>query len=195
MNLASPDFRFGMLAVGAILLLAAIVSVWIPGNTIRTQGRRLGRFAVGLAGGALMIWALLPYLAPPPRPPPLAAVAPPLPPEPVDLIASATTALQACTVPSAPAVPNGATASTTEMSTAQHAFQAFDASTNNYAKCVDSTVASVSKQYGSNSTPEELHALDTLGMRAHNTAIDQEQAAVDDFNKQVRVYKAKHGKR
>ena len=119
---------------------------------------------------------------------------PPLPPEPVDLIASVTTALQACTVPSAPAVPNGATASTSEMSTAQHAFQAFDAATNSYAKCVDSTVASVTKQYGSNSTPEELHALDTLGMRAHNTAIDQEQAAVDDFNKQVRVYKAKHGK-
>lgn len=183
-----------MLAVGAILLLAAIVNVWIPRNTVRTQGRRLGRFAVGLAGGVLMIWALLPYLAPPPRPPPVAATAPPLPPEPVDLIASATTALQACTVPGAPAVPNGASASTSEMSTAQHAFQAFDAATNSYAKCVDSTVASVSKQYRSNSTPQELQALDTLGRRAHNTAIDQEQAAVDDFNKQVRVYKAKHGK-
>ena len=194
MNPASPDFRVAMLAVGAILLLAAIVNVWIPRNTVRTQGRRLGRFAVGLAGGVLMIWALLPYLAPPPRPPPVAATAPPLSPEPVDLIASATTALQGCTVPGAPAVPNGASASTSEMSTAQHAFQAFDAATNSYAKCVDSTVASVSKQYGSNSTPEELQALDTLGRRAHNTAIDQEQAAVDEFNKQVRVYKAKHGK-
>lgn len=194
MNFASPQFRFGVLAVGVILLLAAIVSVWIPGNSVRTQGRRLARFAVGLAGGVLMIWALLPYLAPPPRPPPVAATAPPLPPEPVDLIASVTTALQACTVPSAPAVPNGATASTSEMSTAQRAFQAFDAATNSYAKCVDATVASVSKQYGGSSTPEELQALDTLGMRAHNTAIDQEQAAVDDFNKQVRVYKAKHGK-
>lgn len=180
-----------MLAVGAIVLLAAIVNVWIPRNGVRTQGRRLGRFAVGLAGGVLMIWALLPYLAPPPRPPPVAATAPPLP---VDLIASATTALQACTVPDAPAVPNGASASTSEMSTAQHAFQAFDAATNSYAKCVDSIVARVSKQYRSNSTPQELQALDTLGRRAHNTAIDQEQAAVDDFNKQVRVYKAKHGK-
>ena len=80
------------------------------------------------------------------------------------------------------------------MSGCWSAFQAFDAATNSYAKCVDSTVASVTKQYGGNSTPEELHGLDTLGMRAHNTAIDQEQAAVDDFNKQVRVYKAKHGK-
>jgi hypothetical protein len=34
--------------------------------------------------------------------------------------------------------------------------------------------------------------LQLFGVHAHNTAIDQEQGYVDQFNVQLRAYKAKH---
>jgi hypothetical protein len=110
----------------------------------------------------------------------------------IDLIGTASIALQACTLPSPPAAPDGATASLNQMLAARNEFQAYDAATNAYLSCVDATVERVAKQSASVAAKADLDSLHMFGVRAHNTAIDQEQAYVDQFNVQVRSYKAKH---
>ena len=71
---------------------------------------------------------------------------------------------------------------------------AYDAATNAYVKCVDAAVEHIAQQSSGTAAPSDLQALKVFGVRAHNTAIDQEQAVVDQFNGQVRTYKAKHPK-
>jgi len=108
-----------------------------------------------------------------------------------DLVAAAGTALEACPLPSAPAVPDSSRASLDEMKAAQAAFAAYDAATTSYTQCVDSAVAQTAKRYAGVASAADLKALDAFGARAHNAAIDQEQAVVDQFNAQVRTYREK----
>jgi hypothetical protein len=149
---------------------------------------------IGLAVIAAVAWFALRTRAPAPSaslsPPPPAQ---PLPPS-VDLIGSAIIAMQACALPGPPAVPDGATASLSQMKIARNEFQAYDASTNTYATCVDSTIDRIAHTTGSQSPQADLDALHSFGMRAHNTAIDQETAYVGQFNDQLRTFKAKHPK-
>jgi hypothetical protein len=130
---------------------------------------------------------------PPPAPATSAAAPQPLPPS-VDLIGSATIAMQSCALPGAPAVPNGTTASLSQMKIARNEFQAYDAATNSYVNCVDAAIDHIAHTTGSQSPQPEVEALRSFGMRAHNTAIDQETAYVGQFNEQLRAYKAKHPK-
>jgi hypothetical protein len=116
---------------------------------------------------------------------------PPLQPS-LDLVGRATTALQACTLPSPPPTPDGATASLNQMLAARNEFQAYDAATNAYVNCVDSAVQHIAQDSAKVATQPDLDALRRFGERAHNTAIDQEQGNVDQFNAQLRTYKAKH---
>jgi hypothetical protein len=109
----------------------------------------------------------------------------------VDLVDAASAALQECPRGAAPVVPDGATASRQEIVAARAAFQAYDAATNSYVHCVDATVEHISAQYP-NAPPTDLQALKAFGVRTHDTAIDQEQALADQFNAQIRTYKAKH---
>jgi hypothetical protein len=109
-------------------------------------------------------------------------------------LGTASSALQACPVSTAPAVPDGATASAEQMAAAHSAFQAYDAATNSYAKCVDSAIARITKQFAGVASGSDLQSLNTLGVRAHNTAIEQEQALADKFNEQIRLYKVRHPK-
>jgi hypothetical protein len=78
------------------------------------------------------------------------------------------------------------------MSSARQAFEAYDAATNAYTKCVDATVARVAAQQGRGAPPEELERLQAFGTTAHNTAINQEQGVAEQLNTQIRAYKAKH---
>jgi len=107
---------------------------------------------------------------------------------------TATSALQACVRTTAPSVPDGATASLKQMEAASIAFRAYDAATNSFIKCVDSTVDHVAKQFAGVAAESDLQSLKTFGVSIHNTAVDQEQAVVDKFNSQIRTYKAKHAK-
>jgi hypothetical protein len=50
------DFRIGVLLVGAIFLLAAVLSGRISGNAIRTAVGKFARAAVGIAGAVLIVW-------------------------------------------------------------------------------------------------------------------------------------------
>jgi len=187
------EFRIGAPVLGALLLLAALAGGRIFGDAWRTRGGTYARAAAAAAGAVLIIAVLVPYLGSwlQPKPRTVAAVATTPRPS-VDLVGTASSAMAACPLATAPAVPNGATASLKEMTAARTAFQAYDGATNSYVQCVDSTIARVAGQFGAEVSPADLRSLKTFGARAHDTAIDQEQAIADQFNSQIRTYRAKH---
>jgi hypothetical protein len=139
-------------------------------------------------------WALLSSRAAPGHPA-AAAKAPtsqPAIPPSIDLVAKATIALQSCNLPSPPASPDGASASLNQMLAARNEFQAYDGATNAYLACVDGAVQRVAQESAKVASQSDLDSLHRFGLRAHNTAIDQEQGYVDQFNAQLRTYKTKH---
>jgi hypothetical protein len=178
--------------VGAVLIVAAVASGWLPGSAAGTTAGRVSRALAGIAGAALIAWGLVSHVGPGGliRGTPNAAVH--RGPSAAELVRNASVALQACPVATAPVVPDGATASLQEMEAGVAAFRAYDAATNSYTKCVDAAVARVQKEFAGVAQAPDLQALALFGTRAHNAAIDQEEAAVDRFNGQLRVYKAKH---
>jgi hypothetical protein len=182
---------FGALALGAILLLAAVLAPRLRGAARERHAATWG-VAAGVAGAALLGWGLISWLSPqsstppPPKPASTATGAP------VDLVDAASTALQGCPRATAPSVPNGTTASREEMAAATAAFKSFDAATISYVQCVDTAIERIASQYAAVASQDELHALREFGTVAHNTAIDQEKALADQFNSQIRTYKAQH---
>jgi hypothetical protein len=110
----------------------------------------------------------------------------------VDLVGMATKAMQSCVLPSPPVSPDASTATLNQMLAARNEFQAYDAATNAYIGCVDAAVDRIAHQTAGQASKSDLESLKLFGARAHNTAIDQEQAYVDQFNVQVRAYKAQH---
>jgi hypothetical protein len=187
-------FGIWMLVVGAVLVLAAVFGGGLFGGATSTAVGKSARAAVALAGVALMAAAAVFTVRSPAPRPVLAAVAPaPSATAPtVDLIGAANDELAGCPLSTAPAIPQGATASLAQMQAARAAFEGYDAATNAYIKCVDSAVDRVAKRYKGAVTAADLQSLDTFGRSAHNTAVDQEQAVADQFNGEVRTFKAKH---
>lgn len=185
-----PDFTVAALVLGALLLLAAVLSGILRSHAIRTTFARFARTASAVGGVALMAWALASYFSAATR------GAPPAPRASLsaqELVRTASTALEACSAPDVPAVPNGSTASLEEMEATSAAFKAYDALTRAYTQCVDSAVDRVAKQSAALASEQDLQALNTFGARAHNVALDMEQANVDRFNEQLRIYKTRHG--
>jgi hypothetical protein len=182
--------EIGLMLVGAALIVAAIASGWLPGGAAGATAGRVGRALAGIAGAALIAWGLVSHVGPGGliRGAPRAAVHPSA----TELVRNASIALQACPLATPPTVPDGATASLSQMEAADAAFRAYDAATNSYTKCVDAAVGRVAKQFARVAEAPDLEALTLFGTRAHNAAVDREQAAVDQFNGQLRVYKTKH---
>ncbi len=189
--------EIALMLLGAVLIVAAIASGWLPGSAAGTTVGRVMRALAGIAGAALIAWTLVTRVgpgglfgsAPAPAPAPTQRG-----PSAAELVKTASTALLACRAATAPAVPDGATASLQEMEAADTAFRAYDAATNSYTKCVDAAVGRVAQQFTGVAEAPDLAALKVFGTRAHNVAIDEEQTAVDQFNGQLRIYKAKHPK-
>lgn len=184
--------EIALMLVGAALIVVAIASGWLGGNTAGTTAGRVCRAFAGIAGAALIAWGLVSHVGPGG----LIHGAPKAElhhgPSAIDLVRNASLELQACPLATAPTVPDGATASLAQMESADAAFRVYDAATNSYTKCVDAAVGRVAKQFAGVAQAPDLQALTLFGTRAHNAAIDREQAAVDQFNGQLRVYKAKH---
>jgi hypothetical protein len=179
--------------VGAVLVVAAIASGWLPGSAAGSTGGRVMRALAGIAGAALIALTLVTRVSPgglfrsAPAPAPTRRG-----PSAAELVKTASTALLACRAATAPPVPDGATASLKEMEAADTAFRAYDAATNAYTRCVDAAVGRVAQQFAGVAEAPDLATLNVFGTRAHNVAIDEEQTAVDQFNGQLRIYKAKH---
>jgi len=186
------ELRIGALAIGAVLLLGALFAPLLPGGRLRNLGRTWMRAALAAAGAAVLGWGWISFIGS--RPPaPATSAAPSTPaPAPVDLVDIASRALQSCPRATPPAVPDGGKASGEAMVAARSIFQAYDSATNAYVQCVDTTVDGIARQYAGAATQDDLHALREFGLSAHNTAIDQERAIADQFNAQIRTYKAKH---
>jgi len=145
--LIALTFRIPMLLVGAILLLAALLSGRFFGNVVRTAVGKFSRAAVALPEPCrLSGFGVLPGFAHA-----LRLLNPLSHPHPwsqqrrLIFWEPRSSALQACPVSTAPAVPDGATASAEQMAAAHSAFQSYDAAINSYAKCVDSAVARITK--------------------------------------------------
>jgi hypothetical protein len=195
--------QIALLLLGALLLIATLppVIARIVGGRASPLLARALRVGLGIAGATLIVSVLATYASSPTRPgqsvaseqsapaAPAAANAPSAPP---DLVAMASEALEGCAVAAAPAVPDGANASLGQMTAAQSAFKAYDAATLAYVNCVDAVTDRISTQFGATAPAAELARLKTFGTSAHNSAIDREQALADQFNAQVRVYKARH---
>ena len=188
------NYEIALIVLGAVLILAAIGSGWLPGTAAGTTAGRVCRGLAGVAGAALIAWALLSHLAPGGlvHSTPAVDTTQPHGPTAADLVRTASTALQACPAATAPAEPDGAKASLADMEAAVAAYRAYDAATIAYTKCVDATVERVGKQFTAVAGGPDLEALTLFGERAHNVAIDREQRAVDQFNAQLQIYKAKH---
>jgi hypothetical protein len=186
------DLHTGALIVGALAVLLALLG----GSFLRAVALRT---VLGIAGIALVAWGVLPYLSRPqplvsvnPPPAPVqAAPSPPAPPLPGAPAQAATEALEDCSLPNPPSVPDGAKVSKAQMVAAHTAFQAYDAATNNYTHCVDAVVEKITAQFP-RASAQDLQTVKVLGIGAHNTAIDQEQALADQFNAQIKAFKAKH---
>lgn len=189
-----PEWRIAALALGAGLCLAAILLGVVWRSAVRTALGKFMRAAAVTAGVLLIIWALASYLPSRSGAPAVTASAhaSPAAVSARDLVGTAATALEACTLPSPPPLPNGEQASRDEMATARAAFQAYDAATNTYTGCVDATIARTAQQFAGIASSSDIDTLNTFGARAHNAAIDQEKASVDQFNAQIRTYRAKH---
>ncbi|MBS0365542.1 MAG: hypothetical protein JSR67_06955 [Proteobacteria bacterium] len=97
-------------------------------------------------------------------------------------------------MPLTPDIPDGASATTQRMLEGQRAFKAYDADTVTYTKCVDSAIDQLTREATGHASAADLNDLAAVGVRVHDTAIEQEQVAADSFNLQVRTFKAKHPK-
>lgn len=188
------DLGTAALILGAILLLAALLG----GALFKSSAAKPVRLILGVAGAALLVYAGLPYLT---RSQPAAALVPaPLAAPAAAAAASALpgdpqraviVALEGCNAPSAPSVPDAAKATRAEMIAAHTAFQQYDAATNAYTRCVDAASDKVLKEFPQ-ASEAELQAVKVLSVGAHNTVIDQEQALADQFNVQIKAFRAKH---
>jgi hypothetical protein len=158
----------------------------------------LGALVV-LAGIAATFWALKRHDFSPvsqvgsanPSPAP-ASVAPSTSAVP-DVVLMATSALLSCVAPQPPtAVPDGASASIEQMRAARKSVTDFDAATNVYTSCVDSTATRLAQQYRNVTSAGTMATVNSLGATLHNEAVEKDKAVAEQLNQQIRIYKAKH---
>jgi hypothetical protein len=186
-----PDFRIALLVAGILLLLIALFGGRLLGSGMAARLRMALRLGIALLGLALIGWVLAGYLGARVASSTPAVTAKKLP---VDLVRLASAQIAACALPNPPAVPDASSASLQDISAARQAFEAYDAATAGYAKCVDAAIDRVARQQGAAASPQDVAGLRVFGTTAHNTAIDQEQAIANQLNAQLRAYKAQHPK-
>lgn len=95
-----------------------------------------------------------------------------------------------CAYPKAPdSTPNGSTATEAEMIAGMQAFKKYDAEITAYLKCLDEEANARIVQAGDNA--DQVKQIKAIAAKKHNAAIDELQARADEFNAQLRAYKAK----
>ncbi len=201
-----PEVRIGLLVVGAVLVLAALVTLAL--RVPRTVRVLLGLFGVGLLAWGITLQLLTPAgpaaSSPAPASAPVAA-SPPAPSAPAsgtgpttappsrpDLTLLASSAFADCGKPEDPAAPpNGTSASKAQMLAAQQKMKAYDAGVSAYTKCVDAAASRLVTQYQGLVPISEINAVRALDVRVHNDAVDQDTKLVGQFNQQLRIFLAR----
>jgi hypothetical protein len=97
-----------------------------------------------------------------------------------------------CTYPQAPTqIPDGSTATLKEMITAMQVVKSYNEQMTAYLSCIqlerDSRVASA----GATLTKQQKQELEAIEVQKHNAAVDQLQTVANQFNAQVKIFKAK----
>jgi hypothetical protein len=111
-----------------------------------------------------------------------------------DVILLAGTALAACVLPPPPpAAPDGNVATRAQMIAAHGQTANYNAATNTYIACLDAAQLQFERQYGAVLANAGLHDITVMSNRMHNAAIDADQRVADQFNQQLRLYKARGG--
>jgi hypothetical protein len=179
----STDLRIAVLSVGAILLAAGLVaSLPRRGRPRSAAGMGLRVLIVALGAGLLTYGVLSTRRAAP--------VQPPHP----DLIMMAGSAFAGCAAPARPAAPpDGATAALAQMLVSNKQTQAFNAATNAYLACLDKAAADFNRQYGADLTVHGRQEIEAMHDRIHNAAVDTDNAVANQFNQQLRIFKARNG--
>lgn len=104
-------------------------------------------------------------------------------------LACSVSAYAECAYPKAPdAIPDGKTASEPEMVAAMSAFKQYNADVDKYLSCLDEETVEKSKEAGGASAIMQIKAMQS---KKRSSATDERQAKIEEFNKQVRTFKAK----
>lgn len=98
-----------------------------------------------------------------------------------------------CTYPKGPSdIPNGGSATQQEMVAAMTAFKTYDAEVKAYGQCLEQETSSKIKQGGDTMSPVTIRELKLIQSKKNNTAVEELQAKVKQFNDQVRLFKSKN---
>ncbi len=100
-----------------------------------------------------------------------------------------------CSYPQAPShLPDGNTATLAEMLAAQKVVQSYNEEMTAYLSCIklerDSRVA----QSGDKLTKQQKQELEAIEIQKNNAAVDQLHSVADQFNAQIRIFKARDKK-
>jgi hypothetical protein len=100
-----------------------------------------------------------------------------------------------CTYPQAPShLPDGNTATLAQMLAAQKVVQSYNEQMTAYLSCIklerDSRVA----QSGDKLTKQQKQELEAIEIQKNNAAVDQLHSVADQFNAQIRIFKARDKK-
>jgi opacity protein-like surface antigen len=97
-----------------------------------------------------------------------------------------------CSYPPAPnSIPDGNTATLAQMLSTQKAVQAYNEQMNAYLSCIQLERDSRVAQAGDKLTKQQKQELQAIEVQKHNAAVDQLHAVADQFNTQVKIFKAK----
>jgi opacity protein-like surface antigen len=100
-----------------------------------------------------------------------------------------------CTYPQAPAhLPDGNTATLAEMLAAQKVVSSYNQEMTAYLSCIQLERDSRVAQAGAQLTKQQKQELEAIEIQKHNAAVDQLHAVADQFNAQVRIFKARDKK-
>lgn len=97
-----------------------------------------------------------------------------------------------CTYPTAPSpIPDGNTATLAQMLSMQKSVQAYNEEMNAYLSCIQLERDSRVAQAGATLSKQQKQELQAIEVQKHNAAVDQLHAVADQFNAQVKIFKAK----
>jgi hypothetical protein len=100
-----------------------------------------------------------------------------------------------CTYPQAPGhLPDGNTATLDEMLAGQKAVQSYNEQMMAYLSCIKLERDNAVAQAGASLTKQQKAEVEAIEIQKHNAAVDQLHAVADQFNAQVKIFKAKDKK-
>ena len=100
-----------------------------------------------------------------------------------------------CTYPRAPAqLPDGNTATLDQMLAGQKAVNGYNEQMMAYLSCIKLERDNAEGQAGANLSKKQKQELDAIEIQKHNAAVDQLHAVADQFNAQVKIFKARDKK-